>query len=869
MPDGKWVSKANLQTFWQMIRSKVLPNMVGDTVTSWLNEHVTPAGSAVVVDDTLTIQGAAADAKKTGDEISGLKEDFDDYRYANSPYVIDTTETLGWIDTDGNTHPTTKASREVYTDFIETTYRERIRFWCYNSRDTEYPLWGKIALYDENKNFIRRVDLFYETNTELTVTWTNPEENAKYFRYTYRTGAASAGQYVYTYMTRLISETILSTLGSDIAVLKNNVNRNTRWIDNNHKIYREQTIIEPQYYGSYINTNVVSGNTVDLSPITFIDFISAVVDCAEGDVFCISSTGGGAGRAWAFVDSDNKLICKAARNFVSNNVNIVAPAGSSKLILNAYESPGATWLKGSGSNYINNGSVLSQNGTNKYINTSVDIGTIVDVTPIPYKHYGYAIVECSPLERYIISGRGGSSSRLWAVLDSNYRLLAVANRNEDVISKVITIPELGHYLIINYDMHNDFRCVKGDGDRYTNDIARASLIKNVTIGDLPKNEVAFPTTVFSQYVQQQTGVSGAKSAIYKSGDWFAITYGENLDGTGTDIPKVTASGVLAMRYKKFKLVNGVESDVSYGTFAEKGTSYTDYQGNTAQSVGGWGLPSGIGNMQYMTTAYAGEYNYNGETNYGMTPCCCEVVLDSSGNLSFGTINELTLTINGVSGKFDLTRLSPQNTDYLLYLTTAAPYGSAGNYKWMQPVFNGIAYLTSTDGINWVYQWTLETPYQPQCEVMCVSISDGDLIFAARTQTRNSSQSDTLYIGKISPTCNLKSQYALPFSACRAFLIRSSTDILLFYTPNSKNVAECVRIIVENENNLYFWRWFTIWGKATWYLTCYNSVFPENFKYMYICGGNGEKGSVDGMTFIELEFDTNKPRRPNQIEYLLS
>ena len=112
MPDGKWVSKANLQTFWQMIRSsiasfvakdvddvlptvvpeevnKVLPTMVGeqidnkfgddigDNVTSWLTEHVTPSGSAVVVDDTLTIAGAAADAKKTGDEISGLKEDLD------------------------------------------------------------------------------------------------------------------------------------------------------------------------------------------------------------------------------------------------------------------------------------------------------------------------------------------------------------------------------------------------------------------------------------------------------------------------------------------------------------------------------------------------------------------------------------------------------------------------------------------------------------------------------------------------------------------------------------------------------------------------------------------------------------------------
>ena len=48
---------------------------VGEYVSDWLNEHVDPVGSAVVVDDTLSIEGAAADAKKTGDEISSLKED--------------------------------------------------------------------------------------------------------------------------------------------------------------------------------------------------------------------------------------------------------------------------------------------------------------------------------------------------------------------------------------------------------------------------------------------------------------------------------------------------------------------------------------------------------------------------------------------------------------------------------------------------------------------------------------------------------------------------------------------------------------------------------------------------------------------------
>ena len=41
-------------------------------VANWLNNNVDPVGSAVIVDKTLTIEGAAADAKKTGDELSSL-----------------------------------------------------------------------------------------------------------------------------------------------------------------------------------------------------------------------------------------------------------------------------------------------------------------------------------------------------------------------------------------------------------------------------------------------------------------------------------------------------------------------------------------------------------------------------------------------------------------------------------------------------------------------------------------------------------------------------------------------------------------------------------------------------------------------------
>lgn len=44
-------------------------DQVADAVGDWLTEHVTPTGSAVAIDDTLKIQGAAADAKAAGEII--------------------------------------------------------------------------------------------------------------------------------------------------------------------------------------------------------------------------------------------------------------------------------------------------------------------------------------------------------------------------------------------------------------------------------------------------------------------------------------------------------------------------------------------------------------------------------------------------------------------------------------------------------------------------------------------------------------------------------------------------------------------------------------------------------------------------------
>ena len=45
---------------------------IANAVTDWLDTNV-PTGTTVVVDSSLTVSGAAADSKKTGDELNGLK----------------------------------------------------------------------------------------------------------------------------------------------------------------------------------------------------------------------------------------------------------------------------------------------------------------------------------------------------------------------------------------------------------------------------------------------------------------------------------------------------------------------------------------------------------------------------------------------------------------------------------------------------------------------------------------------------------------------------------------------------------------------------------------------------------------------------
>ena len=54
------------------IKTAVSPEAIADAAADWLDEHIDPT-TGYAVDNTLSVEGAAADAKATGDEIADLK----------------------------------------------------------------------------------------------------------------------------------------------------------------------------------------------------------------------------------------------------------------------------------------------------------------------------------------------------------------------------------------------------------------------------------------------------------------------------------------------------------------------------------------------------------------------------------------------------------------------------------------------------------------------------------------------------------------------------------------------------------------------------------------------------------------------------
>ena len=351
--------------------------------------------------------------------------------------------------------------------------------------------------------------------------------------------------------------------------------------------------------------------------------------------------------------------------------------------------------------------------------------------------------------------------------------------------------------------------------------------------------------------------SKAKPAIFLSENekYAFVTYGENIVGSKDDYPRVSTSGTLQIVGQ----IIDIEHKNIIGTqiIAKKDNTYTynKWDGTTGMTFeGGCGLPSGAHGYQFFSSAFTNTgFKYNNISNYGMRPCCRKITISNTGTVNMGSIEELSLTINGEKGEFDVRRIDENNVNLYLYYTTAAPFyeESTTTWHWLIPVKNGFAYCTCKSAVpkNWKLERVFETPYQPICEISCAIFSDAAyttdtkrLVFAIRDQKTG------IYVGFLSANkTSIERTYLIPSVSAKATLVKAGNSGLLLL--NETNKKECsyieieLRIYTQHSSRLTFTEWFKLFGRGTWYAT----IEQESIKgkaiaeetYLYIAGGNGD------------------------------
>ena len=153
--------------------NNIITPLIPSAVTAWLDLNVTPISQAVVIDDSLSISGACADAKTTGTYIRTIQHILN---------YLGITGNVAWEEgmlslTTGQ--PVVLAGWIRTSEFIPVNDTDHALNFIMNESIAMYSF--RIYQYDANKDFIR-TDIYHIYNYKYNMPF-NLEETTKYIKF--------------------------------------------------------------------------------------------------------------------------------------------------------------------------------------------------------------------------------------------------------------------------------------------------------------------------------------------------------------------------------------------------------------------------------------------------------------------------------------------------------------------------------------------------------------------------------------------------------------------------------------------------------------------------------------------------------------
>ena len=205
--------------------------------------------------------------------------------------------------------------------------------------------------------------------------------------------------------------------------------------------------------GYYVNTNVAVGDSVSIAFTKDSGWSCAVIPCKAGDVFAVIGTGGTNPRLWAVLDSDGKLIAVSNAGVSTSKKIFVTAAVDGSFIYNTSVNAVVktcvqyqrfcNFSDSVGEGIVGEVEVAKIGGS---IGCGDEGETILPIVT-PNSSWLCSVEDCNAGEVFRIAGRGGSSSRLWCVIDSDGKVIvtAPANTYKDSVFN-LTIPVNGRII---------------------------------------------------------------------------------------------------------------------------------------------------------------------------------------------------------------------------------------------------------------------------------------------------------------------------------------------------------------------------------------------------------------------------------------
>ena len=221
----------------------------------------------------------------------------------------------------------------------------------------------------------------------------------------------------------------------------------------------------------------VTGNIGDIAPLSVInehDWCYAILECKPDDKFYIKGHGAEGStysyRTITFLDDEKKILYGSiAKESIIEERIIVAPNKAKYFVFNAFKKNNPSLSvdyrkplelkKAIELQYAKIKDLLDEKVNYEFVSTKPNygaiitgkaVGEIVDDTKyeddIQYYHHTFYVKEG---DKFIISGNGGKSYRLWCMLDKDGKVVSVSNESEYARGLQITIPSGVCKLIIN------------------------------------------------------------------------------------------------------------------------------------------------------------------------------------------------------------------------------------------------------------------------------------------------------------------------------------------------------------------------------------------------------------------------------------